>query len=203
MLYTSYKLRRHPKLNNPTVYIVVDRKDLKEQMGGTFNDCEFPNTSVPATIPILKAKITGRPAEVIITTIQKFQDLGDIKDERENVIVLIDEAHRTQYGEYQIELQSVLPNARRFAFTGTPIPKTHRDFGVREGRKMLEYYLDRYSIDDSIKDGVTVPVRYTFGPQQWFLDKDKLKQGWEEITADLTEDERALVQRRTQAWKTF
>ena len=203
MLYTSYKLRRHPKLNDPTVYIVVDRKDLKEQMGGTFDDCEFPNTSVPATIPILKAKITGRPAEVIITTIQKFQDLGDIKDERENVIVLIDEAHRSQYGEYQIELQSVLPNARRFAFTGTPIPKTHRDFGVREGRKMLEYYLDRYSIDDSIKDGATVPVRYTFGPQQWFLDKDKLKQGWEEITADLTEDERALVQRRTQAWKTF
>ena len=203
MLYTSYKLRRHPKLNDPTIYIVVDRKDLKEQMGGTFDDCELPNTSVPATIPILKSKITGCPAEVIITTIQKFQDLGDIKDDRENVIVLIDEAHRTQYGEYQIELQSVLPNARRFAFTGTPIPKTHRDFGIREGHKMLEYYLDRYSIDDSIKDGATVPVRYTFGPQEWFLDKEKLKQGWEEITADLTEDERALVQRRTQAWKTF
>lgn len=203
MLYTSYKLRRHPKLNDPTIYIVVDRKNLKEQMGGTFDDCEFPNTSVPTTIPILKAKITGRPAEVIITTVQKFQDLGDIKDDRENVIVLIDEAHRTQYGEYQIELQSVLPNARRFAFTGTPIPKTHRDFGVRNGHKVLEYYLDRYSIDDSIKDGATVPVRYTFGPQEWFLDKDKLKQGWEEITADLTEDERALVQRLTQTWKTF
>ena len=203
MLYTSYKLRRHPKLNDPTIYIIVDRKDLKEQMGGTFDDCEFPNTSVPATIPILKAKITGRPAEVIITTIQKFQDLGNIKDDRENVIVLIDEAHRTQYGEYQIELQSVLPNARQFAFTGTPIDKTIKNFGVREGRKMLEYYLDRYSIDDSIKDGATVPVRYTFGPQEWFLDKEKLKKGWEEITADLTEDERVLVQRRAQAWKIF
>jgi type I restriction enzyme R subunit len=203
MLYTSYKLRQHPKLNDPTVYIVVDRKDLKEQMGGTFDDCEFPNTSVPATIPILKSKITGKPAEVIITTIQKFQDLGDVKDERENVIVLIDEAHRTQYGEYQIELRSVLPNARQFAFTGTPIDKTIRDFGIREGRNIKEYYLDRYDIEDSIKDGATKPVRYTFGPQQWFLDKEKLKLGWQEITADLNEEERALVQRRTQSWKTF
>ena len=203
MLYTSYKLRQHPKLNDPTVYIVVDRKDLKEQMGGTFDDCEFPNTSVPATIPILRSKITSKPAEVIITTIQKFQDLGDVKDDRENVIILIDEAHRTQYGEFQIELRSVLPNARQFAFTGTPIDKTIRDFGLREGRNIKEYYLDRYDIEDSIRDGATVPVRYTFGPQQWFLDKEKLKLGWEEITADLSEDERAIVQRRAQTWKTF
>jgi len=203
MLFTAQKLRRHPRLNDPTVYIIVDRKDLKEQMGGTFDDCEFPNTSVPPNIGQLKAKIRNRPAEVIITTVQKFRDMGDLQDDRTNVIVLIDEAHRTEYGVHQIELQNVLPNAKRFAFSGTPIDKTIRDFGIREGRNILEYYLDKYSIENSIQDGATVKVRYTYGPQEHFLDKDKLKKGWDEITADLTEDEKVLVQRRVQPWKTF
>ena len=57
MLYTAYKLRTNPKLADPTVYIVVDRKDLREQLGGTFDDCEFPNTIVPVSIPQLKALI--------------------------------------------------------------------------------------------------------------------------------------------------
>lgn len=203
MLYTAYKLRQTDTLKDPTVYIVVDRKDLKEQIGGTFDDCEFPNVETIRNIGDLKAKIDDRPAGVFITTIQKFRELGDRKDDRTNIILLIDEAHRTQYGDFQIELQNVFPKARRFAFTGTPIPKTHRDFGIREGTKMIEAYLDQYSIKDAIEDGATVAVRYTFGPTKWHLDKAKLKQGWEDITADLNEDETRLVERRTQAWKQF
>src|SRR6266436_45703 len=106
MLFTAYKLRANPELGDPTVYIVVDRKDLKTQIGDTFQDCEFPNTSKPLTIGQLRDKISNRPAEVIITTIQKFQEMnfgpdGNVKpDDREKVIILIDEAHRTQYGQF-------------------------------------------------------------------------------------------------------
>lgn len=203
MLYTAYKLRQNDKLNDPTIYIVVDRKDLKEQIGGTFDDCEFPNVETIRNIGDLKAKIDEQPAGVFITTIQKFRELGERKDSRTNVILLIDEAHRTQYGDFQIELQNVFPAAKRFAFTGTPIPKTHREFGIREGTKLVEAYLDRYSIKDAIEDGATVAIRYTFGPIKWHLDKEKLKQGWKEITADLNEDETRAVERRTQAWKQF
>ncbi len=203
MLYTAYKLRQHEKLKDPTVYIVVDRKDLKEQIGGTFDDCEFPNVDTIRNIGDLKHKIDTKPAGVFITTIQKFVELGEREDNRTNVILLIDEAHRTQYGDFQIELQNVFPFARRFAFTGTPIPKTHRDFGIREGTKLVEAYLDQYSIKDAIEDGATVKVRYTFGPIKWHLDKEKLKEGWEAITGELNEDETRLVERRTQAWKQF
>jgi type I restriction enzyme R subunit len=203
MLYTAYKLRNEPDLKDPTVYIIVDRKDLKEQLGGTFDDCEFPNASTIISIAELKSKIKNKPAGVFITTVQKFNELGDVLDDRNNVIVLIDEAHRTQYGDYQTELQAVLPNAYRFAFTGTPIPKTHQEFGIVEERKLIEPYLDQYSIKDSVEDGATKKVRYTFGPQEWFLDKKKLKKGWEEITADLTEDQKKKVQYRVQPWKTF
>jgi type I restriction enzyme R subunit len=203
MLYTAVKLRQEKKLQDPTVYIVVDRKDLREQIGGTFDDCEFPNARAVNNIGDLKHIIKTAPAGVFITTIQKFRELGNIEDRRENIIILIDEAHRSQYGDFQIELQNVLPNARRFAFTGTPIPKTHQEFGVVRHRGEHEHYLDKYSIKDAIDDNAIVKIRYTLGKQEWFLDKEKLKQGYEEITADLTEDQKRLVERRTQPWKVF
>lgn len=203
MLYTAFKLRQSKELKDPTVYIVVDRKDLREQIGGTFDDCEFPNARAVNNIGDLKYIIDKAPAGVFITTIQKFRELGNRQDLRDNVIILIDEAHRTQYGDFQLELQAVLPNAKRFAFTGTPIPKTHQEFGIVRQKGEHEYYLDRYSIQDAIDDGATKPIRYTFGPQEWFLDKEKLKQGYDEITAELDEDEKRLVEKRVQAWKVF
>lgn len=203
MLYTAFKLRQSKELKDPTVYIVVDRKDLREQIGGTFDDCEFPNARAVNNIGDLKYIIDKAPAGVFITTIQKFRELGNRQDLRDNVIILIDEAHRTQYGDFQMELQAVLPNAKRFAFTGTPIPKTHQEFGIVRQKGDHEYYLDKYSIQDAIDDGATKPIRYTFGPQEWFLDKEKLKQGYDEITAELDEDEKRLVEKRVQAWKVF
>ena len=203
MLYTAFKLRQHAKLKDPTVYIVVDRKDLREQIGGTFDDCEFPNARAINNIGDLKYVISRAPAGVFITTIQKFRELGNIQDIRDNVVVLIDEAHRTQFGDFQMELKAVLPNAKRFAFTGTPVPKTHQEFGIIRQKGDHEYYLDRYSIKDAIDDGATRPIRYTFGPIEWFLDKDKLKLGYEEITAELNEEEKRMVEKRVQPWKVF
>jgi type I restriction enzyme R subunit len=203
MLYTAYKLRKTDVLSDPTIFIVVDRKDLKDQMGDTFFDCEFPNARIVLSVGDLKNILKNKPAGVFITTVQKFRELGEIKDERDNVVVLIDEAHRTEYGDYQMELRVVLPNAKRFAFTGTPIPKTHQEFGVRDDNGKIEYYLDKYSVIDSINDGATKPIRYTLGPSEWFLDKENLKQGYAEITADLEEDQKRLVEQRVQPWKTL
>ncbi|MBO4778770.1 MAG: HsdR family type I site-specific deoxyribonuclease [Bacteroidales bacterium] len=203
MLYTAYKLRKTEALNDPTIFIVVDRKDLKDQIGDTFLDCVFPNARQVFSIGDLKSIIKNKPAGVFITTIQKFSELGDIADERDNVIVLIDEAHRTEYGDYQMELRAVLPNAKRFAFTGTPIPKTHKEFGTRTENGRVEYYLDKYSVIDAINDGATKPIRYTLGPSQWFLDKENLKKGYEEITSDLNDNEKRMVEKRVQPWKTL
>lgn len=203
MLYTAYKLSRAEELHDPTIYLVVDRKDLKDQIGDTFLDCVFPNARQVMSVGDLKAIIKNKPAGVYISTIQKFNELGNIADERNNVIVLIDEAHRTEYGDYQMELRGVLPNAKRFAFTGTPIPKTHREFGIRGEDGKIEYYLDKYSVIDAIDDGATKPIKYTLGPSQWFLDKENLKKGYEEITAELKENEKRQVEKAVQPWKTL
>ena len=203
MLYTAYKLRMAEELKDPTVYLVVDRKDLKDQIGDTFLDCVFPKSRLVMSVGDLKSIIKNKKVGVYISTIQKFNELGNIIDDRDNVIVLIDEAHRTEYGDYQMELRAVLPNAQRFAFTGTPIPKTHREFGIKDEDGKIEYYLDKYSVIDSIKDGATKPIKYTLGPSQWFLDKENLKKGYEEITADLEEDQKRQVEQKAQPWKTL
>jgi len=202
MLFTAYKLRNHLKLNNPTVYIIVDRKDLRTQIGDTFEDCVFPNTTKPENIGQLIDKIKTHPSEVIITNIQKFRDLGNNKDENENIIALIDEAHRSQYGEFQSELKYSLPNCKRFAFTGTPIPKTQKEFSIRKGDK-IEPYLDNYNIPEAIRDKAIVPIRYTFGRQEWFLDREKLQQGFDEITKDLDEEEKRKISQAIKPWKVF
>src|SRR5262249_53941896 len=77
-----------------------------------------------------------------------------------------------------------------------------KEFGaVKNGR--VEAYLDRYSIDDAIKDHATVPVRYVFGPTEMFLDREKLKTGYEEITEDLDEEQKQRVEKQVQPWKEF
>ncbi len=202
MLYTALKLRNDERLNNPTVYLIVDRKDLRTQIGDTFEDCVFPNTSKPENIGQLKHKISSQPSEVIITNIQKFRELGKHKDERDNVIALIDEAHRTQYGDFQSELKTSLPNCKRFAFTGTPIPKTQREFSVNKENER-EPYLDKYGIKEAISDKVTVPIRYTLGKQEWFLDKEKLKTGFDELTKELSDEQKRKVIQRVSPWKVF
>jgi len=202
MIYTAGKLRSSDKLHDPTVFIILDRKELREQLGGTFDDCNFPNVRPVANIGDLKSIIKNQPAGVFVSTIQKFRELGNITDSRSNVVVLIDEAHRTEYGDFQMELRAVLPNARRFAFTGTPVPKTHQEFGVKI-ESGFEKYLDKYSIKDAIEDGATKPVLYTFGPIDWQLDKEKLAAGYAEITSDLNDEQKRMVEQQVQPWKVF
>lgn len=203
MLFTAYKLRKTKCLHDPTIYLVVDRKDLNDQLGGTFDNCVFPNARTITNIGDLKSIIESHPAGVFITTVHKFKDLGDVSDDRNNVIVLIDEAHRTEYGDYQMELRAVLPNAQRFAFTGTPVPKTHKEFGIKDENGNVEYYLDKYSVIDAIEDGATVPIHYTLGPTEWYLDKENLKKGYDEISAELSDDEKRQVEKQVQPWKTL
>lgn len=202
ILFTSYKLRHHKNLGDPGVYIIVDRKDLREQIGDTFEESDFPNTFKPINTGQLRHKIKSQTSEVIITNIQKFRELDGVMDERENVYVLIDEAHRTQYGDFHSELKAALPNAGRFAFTGTPIPKTIKEFG-KISTTEIEKYLDRYSIQDAIDDGATKEIIYTYGPTDLQVDKDTIKKGWQELTESLEDDEKQDVQRRVRPWKTI
>ena len=207
MLFTSWKLRTLPKLNNPTILIVVDRIDLDEQISGTFGAVKLPNTTRANSIEGLKKKLKEDRREVIISTIYKFDRIADVLLERENVIILIDEAHRSQEGTNSSMMRKALPNAFFFGFTGTPIDKmdknTHRNFGLLPNGK-IERYMDLYNIKSAIDDGATVPVHYQLRNRKWHLDTEHIDELIDLEYDHLSDEEMdALKEKSSSYGKTF
>jgi len=161
MLFAALKLRREEaRLKNPYFLVVTDRRDLDKQISGTFADCGFPNPIRAESSKDLYQMLSEGVGRTIMTTVQKFRmPLEKPLTEAENVIVLTDEAHRTQYGNLAFNLRKALPNAAFFAFTGTPLDlrerNTYRHFSP-EG----ERYLDKYGIAQAEEDKATVPIKY-------------------------------------------
>ena len=126
MVFAAQKLRMHPKLGNPTVIIVVDRIDLDTQITATFNAADVPNMVGVATRQELQTLLGQDVRKVLITTIHKFAEAGGRLNERSNIIVMVDEAHRTQEGDLGRKMREALPNAFLFGLTGTPINRADR-----------------------------------------------------------------------------
>ena len=100
MMFAAYKLRRQAALNNPTVLIVVDRRDLKTQISDDFDACDYPNVEKALGVEDLKTKLRNQWRGTLVTTLQSFQKMGDLTPvNADNIITLVDEAHRSQKGE--------------------------------------------------------------------------------------------------------
>tara|TARA_B100000427_G_scaffold329223_1_gene344556 strand:- start:1868 stop:4966 length:3099 start_codon:yes stop_codon:yes gene_type:complete len=180
------------RLGNPTIVMVTDRQDLDGQLFGVFNDAgdllgESPKQA--NSIKELKDLLSDRPSGgIIFTTIQKFrpekgEERFSVLTDRHNVIVMCDEAHRTQYGfkgvidqktgemKYGLAraLRDGLPNATFLAFTGTPISQDDRDTQAVFGE-----YVDIYDIQQAVDDGATVPIYYESRLAKIKLDESKI-----------------------------
>ncbi|MEM3577250.1 MAG: HsdR family type I site-specific deoxyribonuclease [Candidatus Bathyarchaeia archaeon] len=179
MIFAANKLYRHPLLENPTIFFIVDREELQEQLTQEFNalDITKPETidTIHALRQILRHDENRGKRGIFITLIHKFrpEELTQLQNEldalsqnretiqtRRNVILFIDEAHRTQYGILAAQMKQILKNAFAFALTGTPIAKTGRDTYQEFSYPPKEPYLDKYFITDSIQDGFTLKIAY-------------------------------------------
>lgn len=172
------RLIAEPRLENPTLVMVTDRQDLDGQLFGVFASVEDLLGETPKQANSrseLRGHLRNRPSGgIIFTTIQKFcleakEDKFPVLSERHNVIVIADEAHRTQYGfkakinsetgtiKYGLarSLRDALPNATFLAFTGTPISQDDRDTQAVFGN-----YVSTYDIQQAVEDGATVPIYY-------------------------------------------
>ena len=168
MIFAGQKLRQHPALDNPTVLIVVDRRDLKTQLSDDFDACDYPNVEKALGVDDLKRKLRDDWRGTLVTTIQAFQNMGDLAPlTRDNVISMVDECHRSQKGggkeSFAMTMRVKLANGFRYGFTGTPIDRTmqntHRDFGPQKDGEQ-ERYLSYYGIRRAIRDGATLEVHY-------------------------------------------
>ena len=179
MIFAANKLYRNPALANPTVFFVVDRQELETQLSDEFNALDITKPEVVDSIHALRRIIQhdeyrGKRG-IFITLIHKFRpeelaalqkDLENLSKAREtiqnrkNVLLFIDEAHRTQYGTLAAQMKEILKSAQPYAFTGTPVAKQGHDTYGEFSYLPDEKYLDKYFMTDSIEDGFTLKIAY-------------------------------------------
>ena len=182
MVFTAQKLRAMAGLTSPTVLIVVDRIDLDTQITATFNASDVPNLVSTDSRKELQELLAAGVRKVIITTIHKFGEASGVLDIRSNIIVMVDEAHRTQEGDYGRKMREALPNAFLFGLTGTPINKRDRNTFMWFGSELDEGgYLSRYTFQDSIRDGATLPLHFEPRLSDIHLDDDAINAAFDEL----------------------
>lgn len=190
MAFYTGRLVLHPAMENPTIIVITDRNDLDDQLFGTFSRCsevlrQTPEqaTSREDLIERLKGRIAGG---VFFTTIQKFMptaESGGPLSDRHNIVVIADEAHRSQYDfidGYARHMRDSLPNASFIGFTGTPIE--HTDANTRA---VFGDYVSIYDIQQAVEDGATVKIYYEGRLAKLELDekeKPKIDPEFDEVT---------------------
>ena len=194
MLFAARKLRLHPSLGNPTVIIVVDRIDLNTQISGTFHAADVPNLEKANTRAELEQLLAQDSRKIIITTIFKFSEVDGILNHRHNIILLVDEAHRSQEGNLGRKMRKALPNAFLFGLTGTPINRADRNTFFAFGAEEDEYgYLSRYGFEESIRDGATKPLHFEPRLPEVHIDRDTIDAEYQELTGGLSDLDREQI----------
>ena len=206
MVFAAQKMRRHPGLKSPTVLVLVDRTDLDTQITGTFNAADIANVVTTDSIKELHSLLEKDTRKIIISTIYKFKDAYPKMNERENIIVLVDEAHRTQEGDLGRNMRAALPNAFLFGLTGTPVNKSDKNtfwaFGSEED---AGGYLSRYTFQDSIRDKATLPLHFEPRLVDVHVDKEAIEAAFNELTkrASLNDEEADALSKKAAQMSAF
>lgn len=227
MIFAANKLYYGHELENPTIFFIVDRIELQDQLYGEFHSLDLVKPEIIGSISELRRLLRyddyRSKRGIFIILIHKFrpEELREVQKEleevsskketimnRRNIVAFIDEGHRTQYGLLAAQMKAILKGAFFFALTGTPISKRGRDTYLEFSYPSEEPYLDKYFITDSIKDGFTVKIVY-----QPRLEKDVhlkkdlleafLEAEFEELPEEIREGVEEGVKRRLNDIKLF
>ncbi len=216
MAFYAGQLVRRRELENPTIVVITDRNDLDDQLFSTFSMCRDLIRQTPIQADSrddLQSALSRASGGVIFTTIQKFspatgEAIYPMLSDRRNIVVIADEAHRSQYGfKARIEqktgeiaygfakyLRDALPNASFIGFTGTPIEKDDVNTPAVFGE-----YIDVYDISRAVEDGATVPIYYESRLARIELPEDekpKIDLEIEELTEDEAITEQEKIKRK-------
>lgn len=206
MVFAAQKLRRMAELKSPTVIILVDRTDLDTQISGTFNAADIANIETTDNIRDLQNLLERDTRKIIVSMIHKFRDAKPNMNTRDNIIVLVDEAHRTQEGDLGRQMRAALPNAFLFGLTGTPVNKADKNtfwaFGSDEDSGG---YMSRYTFQDSIRDDATLPLHFEPRLVDVHVDKDTIDKAFKEFqeSAALTDEEADALNQKSAKMAAF
>lgn len=177
MITVAKRLIEDPFFKNPTVLLIVDRNELEQQLFQNLESVGFGHVEVAQSKRHLKELLEQDVRGLIVSMIHKFDDMPANINTRENIFVLVDEAHRSTGAELGNYLMGALPNATFIGFTGTPIDRTAHGQGTFKtfGSDDPKGYLDKYSIKESIEDGTTVPLHYALAPNELIADREAME----------------------------
>lgn len=213
MAFASLRLLNDERVGAPTVLVVLDRLDLIEQVQRQFLTAGLPRVSVADSKTDLREVLRGDQRGIVLTTIFRFEREDKNQppqplNQRDNIIVLVDEAHRTQEGSLAGDMRAALPNARFFGLTGTPVVDTDRNTYTLFGDPADEangWVMSRYTVERSIADGATVPIHVETRLVDSHLDKERLDEAFKEMAdeEELTDEQREFLSGRAAQVKTI
>ena len=195
MVFLTIKMRRDPELRNYKLVFLTDRTQLDGQLTSTFKNAQDETVYNARSVKELKELLAKDSSDVITAMVQKFQESADdfdfpVLNESDKIIILADEAHRTQYGTLGAAINTALPNAPKVAFTGTPLiksQKTNNEFGS---------YIDTYTIEQAVKDGATVQILYEGREAEVRVTGDSLDSLFDEYFSDKTDEEKVAIRKK-------
>lgn len=206
MVFAAQKLRKATELKSPTVIVLVDRTDLDTQISGIFNAADIANVETTDSISVLQTMLERDTRKIIISMIHKFRDAKPNMNTRDNIIVLVDEAHRTQEGDLGRQMRAALPNAFLFGLTGTPVNKADKNtfwaFGSEED---AGGYMSRYTFQDSIRDKATLPLHFEPRLVDVHVDKETIDKAFAAFKdeAALTDEEADALNQKSAKMAAF
>ncbi|WP_076586743.1 type I restriction endonuclease subunit R [Vibrio ostreicida] len=230
MVCYASKLLQQASMNNPTIVVVTDRNDLDGQLYNTFGMAQETLKQIPQQADdrdaLRELLLNRQSGGIIFTTIQKFALLADetkhpVLSERANIVVVSDEAHRSQYGNkskmvevkdkngtvtghkyvygYSKYMRDALPNASFIGFTGTPIAMDDKDT-----RGVFGEYVSIYDIQDAVDDGATVPIYYESRLAKLDINQDEIEQLNDKVEDEIGEDEETADREKVKSeWATL
>jgi type I restriction enzyme R subunit len=205
MAFAALMLLNNDEVGGPTVVVVLDRLDLIEQIERQFKTAGLPRVTTATGKDDLRQILKEDRRGIVLTTIFRFEGAGELNT-RDNIIVFIDEAHRTQEGTLGDDMRNALPNARFFGLTGTPISDKERNtFKLFGDPNDPGYVLNTYSMERSIADGASVPVHVETRKVEFHLGRDALDEAFDQMAEEegLTDEEREVISKKAAHVKTI
>ena len=195
MVMLAVKMRRDPVLQQYKLVFITDRTQLDEQLSSTFRDAQGETVYNADSVATLKTLLKKDSSDLVTAMVQKFQDAekeGGFTDlnPSDKIIVLADEAHRTQFGGLAMVINAALPNAPKIGFTGTPLLKTQK-MGAAFGG-----YIDQYKINEAVDDGATVRLLYEGREVITDVSGEPLDKLFDEYFSDYTKEQQQEIKKK-------
>lgn len=201
MVMLAVKMRHDPELKQYKLVFVTDRTQLDEQLSTTFQGAQGETVYNADSVAALRDLLKKDSSDLVTAMVQKFQDAekeaqqqGDKSfvniNTSDKIIVLADEAHRTQFGGLATTINAALPNAPKIGFTGTPLLKTQKMDTAFGG------YIDKYKINEAVEDGATVRLLYEGREVKTAVAGESLDALFEEYFGDYTKEEQQDIKRK-------